>query len=452
MAQVVVPRRDLRGTPRPAEETGNHAAASALLRHVVRPPRLDPLPLPMTNLPLALWLCLASAQPGEPLSLPQALAEAEQHAPEVAAVRAREATARAGILAAGALPPTALSFGAGQNDPPWSVGLSQKLPAFGARSARVDAASEDATSARLEALQAAAAARADARRAFFALVRAQQKLDLAEHSLALARSAEEAARARFEAGAAPRLDVVQARLTRAAAQATLGTQQAERAATAAELAVLLGRDPTRPLAPRSDGAPPLPTLDAVLAAAEKGPLAGAREAELRAARFQADAARAERIPSPTLGVSAEGLLAPATPLPGESNPPFALRATLDLEFPLFGFNHGEIAVADAKVEEARLRRDAAVRQRIAALYAAHQRLSAALDAAARYREEILPAADEAETTSLDAYRSGLIPLASLLEAQRSAAETRAQSVDAAFAAQDAFAQLETAAGVPLDAP
>jgi len=403
----------------------------------------------MTNLPLALWLCLSSAQAGEPLSLRQALIEAEQRAPEVAAARAREATARAGILAASALPSTAFAFGVGQNDPPWAVGVSQRLPAFGARSARIDAASEDATAARLEALQATAEARADVRRAFFGVVRAQQRLELAEHALTLARAAEDAARVRFEMGAAPRLDGVQSRLTRAAAQATLGLQQAERVAAAAELAARLGRDPLRPLAPSDDAAPPLPTLEAALAAAEKGPLALARDANLRAAQAQASAARADRLPSPTFGVAAEGILPAAS---GESPPGLALRATLDLEFPLLGFNSGEIAVADARVEEARLRRDAAVRQRLAALHAAHQRLAAALAAAARYREEILPAADEAETSSLDAYRAGLIPLASLLEAQRAASETRLQSVDAAFAAQEAFSHLETAAGVPLDAP
>jgi outer membrane protein TolC len=401
------------------------------------------------------WLCglaaaaIATSAAPETITLQAALAEAAAHAPALRMGRARAATRRAEVASAAALPATELSAEGGVDEPRWTAGLSQRLPTA-SRGARVDAASQSARAAELEADQAAAEARASARRAYFALVRDQELLQLSGRQLEIASQGEAAARARFQSGAAPRLDAVQAGLARSTAEVERASREAERDASSAELAVLLGRDPARLLEAATAPAPGLPPLDAVLSRAGAGPAARARDADVRAAERQLDAARLERLPSATIGASVEPFQASGA----EASPPPALglRGTVQLELPLLGLNQGEIGAASARVGEATLQRELTSRERAAQVLAAHRRLARSLAAVQRYDKEILPAAAEAEQMALEAYRAGRAPLASLLEAQRAGAETRQKAAEAGFDAQDALAQLETAAGVPLDAP
>lgn len=398
------------------------------------------------------WLCcgLALAAAGaEPITLSAALAEAAARAPALRRSLARAATRRAEVGTVAALAPTELTVEGGLDEPRWTAGLSQRLPSL-AQGARVDAATAEARGAELEADQGAAEARAAARRAYFALLRDQQLVQLAGAQVEIAAQGEAAARARFQSGAAPRLDAVQAALARATAEAERTSREAERDASSADLALLLGRDPALALEAADAPPPSLPSLDAVLSRASTGPAAKARDAEVQAAQRQLDAARLELVPSATVGASLE----PFQTSGAETSPPPAIgpRATVSLEVPLLGFNRGEIGAAGARLSEANLQRELAARERSAAVLAAHRRLARALDALRRYREEIVPAAAEAEQMALEAYRSGRAPLSSLLEAQRAGGEVRQRAVEAAFGAQDALAQLETAAGVPLDAP
>src|SRR5436190_2073771 len=79
---------------------------------------------------------------------------------------------------------------------------------------------------------------------------AQRAPDLAQlqrRRLEVAALGETAARARFQTGAAPRLDVVQAALSRATVEADQAAREADRDAASAELAFLLGREPAQPL-------------------------------------------------------------------------------------------------------------------------------------------------------------------------------------------------------------
>jgi len=397
------------------------------------------------------WLCcgLALAAAGaEPITLPAALAEATARAPALRRSLARAATRRAEVGATAALAPTELSVEGGLDEPRWTAGLSQRLPSL-AQGARVAAATAEARGAELEADQGAAEARAAARRAYFALLRDQQLVQLHKAQVEVASQGEAAARARFQTGAAPRLDVVQSALARATAEAERASREAERDASSADLALLLGRDPAWRSKRRTAPPPSLPPLDAVLARAGEGPAAKARDAEVQAAQRQLDAARLELVPSATVGASVEPFQGTGAEV---SPPPLGPRAVVSLEFPLLGLNRGEIGAAAARLGEANLQRELAARERAAGVLAAHRRLGRALDALRRYREEILPAAADAEQMALEAYRAGRAPLSSLLEAQRSGGEVRQRAVEAAFGAQDALAQLETAAGVLLDAP
>jgi cobalt-zinc-cadmium efflux system outer membrane protein len=382
------------------------------------------------------------AQAPEALTLKAALAEAAAMAPGVAEAQAREAVAQGEVEAVRTLAPLAVSLGGGWNDPHWAVGLSQRLPVPGARAARVRAAEQGVLSAKGERYASEARARAETRRAYFSLVRAARLVDTASRALALARESEEAARLRFQTGAAPELDLVQARLARASAEAQLLTQQGEAAALSAEVALFLGRDPRRLLQPSEGPAPGLPPLEEVLARAAQAPLAQARQADVAAAEATLRAARRERWPVPSLGVAAEG--------EGARGASVFLRGSVDLEVPLPGLGRGELDRAEASIRVASALATEDRQRRLSEIVAAHQRLAAALAALERFSADILPAADTAERMALESYRAGRSALVSLNDARRAATDTRAQAIEAAFNAQAAFAALELAAGVALD--
>ncbi|MCY1021046.1 TolC family protein [Pyxidicoccus sp. MSG2] len=382
----------------------------------------------------------ATARAGAGLPLRAALTEARGRAPGIAESRARESIALGEVGVARSVTPLTLSVAGGGNDPRWSVGASQRLPPPGARSARILAAELGARSAGDERRASEATTRADARRAYFSLVRARQLATAGARALSLARESEAAARLRFETGAAPELDFVQADLARATAEAQLLTQQGEVAALSAELALLLGRDPRLPLEPAEEPPPSLPSLEEVLARAAGAPLARARVSDVAAAEASLRAASRELWPAPTLGVSVEG--------EGPRGASAFLRGALDLDVPTLG--RGEVDRAEASLGLARVLAEQDRQRRTSEIVAAHQRLTAALATLERFTKQILPAVERTERMALESYRTGRSPLVSLNDALRAATDTRAQSAEAAFAAQSAFAALELAVGVALD--
>ncbi|RKG56465.1 TolC family protein [Corallococcus sp. AB011P] len=390
-----------------------------------------------------LLLCGGTAM-GEPLTLRLALLEARSQAPALAQARAQEAVARGDEEVARTFSPLTLTLGGGGNDPRWTVGLTQRLPAPGARAARVLAAELTARGAADERRASEATVRADARRAYFSCVRAHQLLETSARALALARESEAAALLLFDTGAAPELDLLQARIARGSAEVQWLTRQGELAAATAALALLLGRPPGAALEPVDASPPALPSLEAVLAQGARSPAAEARQADVAAAEASLRASRRERWPVPTVGVSVEA--------DGPGGRSTYLRGALDLDLSLPGLGRGETVRAAASLELARARQNEERRSRWTELVSSHARLSASLAGLARYSEEILPAVEKTEGMALESYRVGRSSRVALNAALQTATETRTQAIEAAFAAQSAFADLELAAGMPLDEP
>ncbi|WP_186001753.1 TolC family protein [Corallococcus sp. Z5C101001] len=393
---------------------------------------------------VTLLLLCGTAALGEPLTLRAALLEARSQAPALAQARAQEAVAQGEEALARTYAPVTLFLAGGGNDPHWAVGLTQKLPFPGARSARVHAAELSARSAGDDRRASEASVRAETRRAYFSLLRARQLVEAGARALALARESEAAAALLFETGAAPELDLLQARIARGTAEVQVLTRQGDLTGAGAALALLLGRTPGGVLEPVDARTPDLPSLDAVLALGSRAPAAEARQAEVAAAEATLRATRRERWPTPTVGVSMEG--------DGPAGRHAFLRGALALEMVLPGLGRGETVRAAAQLEAARARQDEDVRSRRTELVAAHARLAVAVASLALYTREILPAVERTERMALEAYRAGRSPRVALNAALQAATDTRTQAIDAAFSAQSAFADLELAAGVPLDEP
>ena len=131
------------------------------------------------------------------------------------------------------------------------------------RSARIDVAREQLALADVDDAAALQALRRGVRLAFYGLLAADEATTLAGSMVQVAERVHEVAQARFEEGAAPRLDVMQAELGLSRAKADLELARSARTSAQAELNALLNRPPAEPLAVEGDIAQsaPLPAVE-----------------------------------------------------------------------------------------------------------------------------------------------------------------------------------------------
>jgi cobalt-zinc-cadmium efflux system outer membrane protein len=264
----------------------------------------------------------------------------------------------------------------------WSVTLSQEVEIAGQRGSRRRAAAADVEARRQRVALARREVARQAWTSFFELLSAREEQQLAGRLLEAAQRMSAAARAKADAGLSATLDadVVEA----ATLRVLEGKLSADRAllTAGAELAFLLGKDPSQPeLLVRGELAPlrGLPevssTLPEVLAAR---PELALLDAERRAQSARAQALRRSRVPNPTLSAFAEN--------DGFDERVFGLGLSLPIPLPspVGQTFAGEIAEAEALAERAlveqkrtraQLRLDVA---RAAARYATHRQAVAAL--------------------------------------------------------------------------
>ena len=289
----------------------------------------------------------------------------------------------------------------------------------------------------------AADLRSQVRRAYFGLAAAQRRAHETGEIRDLATRAQDAARERFQAGDAPRLEALQAEL--AAAQAESEAERARDLLTGAraELNALLARPPGNPLAVASDlTAGQVPPVDeAVRRTLASSAELAALDLGIAAQRAQVELARAEAVPDLTAGAG----------VTHHAEPDFTWGWTGQLTMTLPVFTRGRV---QARLEEATLARLTAEREAAAARLAgqvasAVANADAQRQAVERYQREILPRSDEVARMAEDAYRSGQTNLTALLQALQSAHDLRLQAIQAGADYQAALADLEAAMGVGL---
>jgi outer membrane protein, heavy metal efflux system len=256
----------------------------------------------------------------------------------------------------------------------------------------------------------------------------------------LAERTRNAARDRFESGAAPRLEALQAELALAQAdneqEAARGRLDAARAA----LNTILGRGPDVPAEPvdRFD-AGVIPPDPAAIIAASPDVVALDREIDEAVARERL--AVAMRRPDPTVS---GGLLFDARP---EFD--YGWRGGVAIAVPVFTRHNAEVQVETARVAQLRAMREARVATLTGDAVAAAARARAARQQYLRYRDEIVPQLGTIESMAEDSYRSGQTNLAAFLQALQAAREVRLRATDAGLDYQAALADLERALGGPI---
>ena len=384
-----------------------------------------------------------TAQVPATLTLGDALTRALDGNPTVLAARSARAIDLAGVQAAGQRPNPEVSVEAERETPHWSFGGSVPIELSGKRQRRIDVAQATLNTTEAETARVMAEVRSDVRRAYFSAVGQLRRLEAAQELEGIATRARDAAQERFQSGAAPRLEALQAALVLSQAQNDVTSARGAVTAARAELNALLGypADAAPALSGTLEGPPP-PDLAGASAAALTGN-AELRVLERRVAeeRARVELARAMRRPDPSV----------AGTLTYDAQPEFTFgwRLGFAVALPLFTTGRADVAVAEATLTRAIADREARVAQINGAVAAAAARAASAHQAVTRYQNDILPATIQVEQMAQESYQSGQTGVAALLQAVQVARETRLRALQAGLDYQLALADLERAIGAPL---
>jgi outer membrane protein, heavy metal efflux system len=409
-------------------------------------------------LPLLIGATLASpawaqqALPGPPkLTLADAMALAEKQNLDLVAARAQRAVGLAEVRIAGERPNPTLSFGAARDTPHETALLDQPLEVGPKRGRRIEVARQQSalTDADVAALERKV--RRSVRDAYFGVSHARAATAQQSDAVKLAERLRDIAKARFDAGDIPQLEVTQSELEAARAQANRQVAQQEERVALSDLDALLNE----PAATDWDLGEALSVLEEPPALAVVLARAGSSNAEIaritqeeRIEQSRQALLEAERIPNLGVQFGADFNAPGSGPKSGgyEVGP----RGQLSIEIPILSHNQGEIAlsIANARALEAALA--AGRRATDARIESAYLDLEARRTQAQLYRQTILPSSQHLEEMAEESYRAGKANLMTVLVAQRDVQQVERDYLDTLLAVQSAFSQLEEAVGAPLD--
>ena len=392
--------------------------------------------------------CQTPSAPGQvatqqALTLDEAMAVALGENPALAAARLgrNEALAREDV--ARVRPNPEISFEETNDKPHDAASLSVPIETGGKRRRRIELAQAQGRSGEAEIARLVAEIRNQVRRAYFALSAAQRRVEETAELQRLAESARDAARARFEVGDVPHLDVLQAELAASQAAGETDKAQGTLAGARANLNALLGLPLDRPVAVSAglDAGTVPPAEAAVRQALASSAELAVLDLGLAAQKAQVELARAEAVPDVTAGA---GVLHRAPP-----DFDWGWRAALTIPLPIYTRSRAQARLEEATLARLQAERDAAVVRVRGEVYAAAASAETQRQALLRFRDEILPRAAEVERLAEDSYRSGQTGLVALLQSLQAVHDLRLQAVQAGTDYQTALADLERAMGAPL---
>jgi cobalt-zinc-cadmium efflux system outer membrane protein len=378
----------------------------------------------------------------QPLHLADAFARARAASPDLSAARESVRAALAAVETAGQLNNPTLALTRGPDDPTLSAAVDVKLPILGQRGTAIAAAERDAQAAQADAAARSVQVRASVRRAYAALAAAQKRAQLARDALGLAADLEQRTQSRVSGGLAPELEAVQAGLARRRAAQERDDRAAALASAREELGRLIGEPDPSGLEAADEllPLPQAPALDELLARAAGHPEVQTFQRQQDAALARAQRERAAARPVPGVSVELEKL---------STQTALGVRLGLAFDLPVLSWNGGRVHEAQAQAAVAAAQAQGARARRQSELRAARARWDAAAARARSFAQEIVPAAERLVRMAREAWNLGRTPLFAALQAQAELTSAQAEASDAALAAQQAFADMEEAAGEGL---
>lgn len=404
-------------------------------------------PLRKTILPLlACWLAAGPAA-AQALHLDEALALAYGRNHDLKSAAIAVDSAAAAVTSAAAAPNPVLTLQTMNINPAAGIGsgplrsktvdsavrVDQLIERGGKRRLRATAAGQLEQAARFDLADARRQLRRDVAGAYYDLLAAQRRAEIAAESAALADHAMQAAETRRRAGDlagadTARLRIDTLRVHNDADDAAADLDQARRA-----LALLLGMDDAAALSAAGDWPTALPpaVLEAAADAAieARADVAAAR-ARVQAARTAHELALAGRTRDLTVGVQLDHYPASAANPQGSGNSiGVSVQVPLFVRYAMQGEIRSAAAALDAAEENlARTRQNAR-----AEIGKARAQAEAGARRVERYDRELLPAARKADDTAEFAFAHGAIGVMDVLDVRRA---WRAAQLDALAARAD----------------
>jgi cobalt-zinc-cadmium efflux system outer membrane protein len=377
------------------------------------------------------------------LSLQAAMERAFAANPTIAAARLSRAINVAGLAVASEYLNPAVTVEIDKDTPKQAFGFAMPLELGGKRAKRIAVSEAAIRTGDAELAATIAQVRNDVRRTYFDVAVAQERLVILQELRDLSRRVRDSAQARFESGESPRLEVLQADLAVASAENEATAAEAAVIAATSKLNAVLGLPlETRQQLTTALGVGGPVTTDVVMDLARTGSSELAvfdrRIAEQRA---KVALAQALRVPD----------LVPGAALTHDAQPDFTYgwRAGVAITLPIFTSHKAGVLVEENTLAQLSAQRDATLLRITGDVTAAAAIAEAQRLAYMRYRDVILPQAQEVEQLAQDSYQFGQTGIAALLQALQAARDVRLRSVDAAAQFQAALADLERAVGTPL---
>ena len=383
-------------------------------------------------------LAMAQVASAQTLTLESALQSAFAGNPDLAAAQWEIDIAQGGRQQAGLIPNPVASWDAEdtrRSTRTTTVKLSQTLELGGKRGARIEVASRAQDAAAQELEQRRNLLRAEVIDGFYGALRAQERLELAQRSMALAERGLVIANGRVTAGKASpveatraQVEVSQIRLERSRAE--IGVSDAYRRLAAITGSATIGFERVEAGAVNT---PALPSATQLLARLES-------TAELRLAQLQIqqrDAGlgleKAQRIPDLDISIGSQydASVRERVNLVGVSMP-----------IPLFNRNQGNVLAASRRADQARdLRNATELRLRTETRQALDLWATANSEVRA-FNQVILPAAQSAVDSATRGFEMGKFNFLDVLDAQRTLIAARTQYLAALAQATDAWVRIE----------
>ena len=385
----------------------------------------------------------AQGPPGGALTLQAALDRALTANPAIAAARLRNPIDVAGLAVARERLNPEASIELQKETPKQSYGFSVPLELGGKRAKRVAVGEATVRAGEAEIALVIAQVRNDVRRAYFGLLAAETRLALMQEIREIAVRARDAAQQRFDAGGAPRLEVMQGELALASADNDAEAARGEADGAREELNALLAQPLDAPITLSSP-------FDSGTSLTKESALALARDAstELRVLDRQIETQRARLA---LAGALRTPDVIPSAALTHDAAPEFdyGWRAGVALAVPIFTTHRAGVQVEQSTLEQLSAHRQAALLRIDALVSSAAVLAQTRRQLYLRYRDEIVPLAQQVEQVAQDSYQLGQTGIVALLQALQSSRDVRLRSLDAASQFQDSLADLERAIGAPL---
>ncbi|MBJ2244775.1 TolC family protein [Pseudomonas haemolytica] len=385
----------------------------------------------------ALWVAANAAQ-AQPLTLDAALQAAFANNPGLAAAQWEIDIAQGGRQQAGLIPNPVASWDAEdtrRNSRTTSIKLSQTLELGGKRGARIEVATRAQDAAALTLEQRRNVLRAEVIDSYYGALRAQERLDLAQRSMALAERGLVVANGRVTAGKSSPVEATRAQVQVSEIRLELNRAHIGQADAYRRLAASTGSAATdfQAVATQNTSVPALPAAAQLLARLEQ--TAELRLAELNIVQNEASVGleKAQRIPDldVSIGSQYDASVRERVNLVGVSMP-----------IPLFNRNQGNILAASRRTDQARdLRNAAELRLRTETRQALDLWQTANTEVRA-FNQQILPAAQSAVDSATRGFEMGKFNFLDVLDAQRTLIAARTQYLTATAQATDAWVRIE----------